>query len=167
MARPRRTGRPKNPLSCHDRALRLLAVRQRSRRELETRLLAAGFERAEVGEELDRLESVGLIDDERFALEFAEHAATRRLSGRRAVVSSLGAKGVARDVIERALGEVGADEEVRAADLARIRAARLMGLPPEVAFRRLFSFLVRRGYASALARRAATDALRLQAESEE
>lgn len=167
MARPRRTGRPKNPLSCHERALRLLAVRQRSRRELETRLLAAGFERAEVGEELDRLESVGLIDDERFALEFAEHAATRRLSGRRAVVSSLGAKGVARDVIERALGEVGGDEEARAADLARTRASRLMGLPPEAAFRRLFSFLVRRGYDSALARRAANDALRLQGESEE
>lgn len=167
MARPRRIGRPKNPLSCHERALRLLAVRQRSRRELETRLLAAGFERAEVGEELDRLESVGLIDDERFALEFAEHAATRRLSGRRAVVSSLGAKGVARDVIERALGEVGGDEEARAADLARTRASRLMGLPPEAAFRRLFSFLVRRGYDSALARRAANDALRLQGESEE
>jgi len=164
---PGRARRPKNPLSCHDRALRLLAVRQRSRRELERRLLAAGFERVEVGEELDRLESVGLIDDERFALEFAEHAATRRLSGRRAVTSSLGAKGVARDVIDRALGKVGGDEEERAADLARTRAPRLMGLPPETAFRRLFSFLVRRGYDSALARRVATDALRLQAESGE
>lgn len=167
MIAPRRARRPKNPLSLHDRALRLLAVRQRSRRELETRLVAAGFERVEVREELDRLESVGLVDDERFALEFAEHAATRRLSGRRAVTSSLGAKGVARDIIDRALGEVGGDEEARAADLARTRATRLMGLPPETAFRRLFSFLVRRGYDSALARRAATDALRLQAESGE
>jgi SOS response regulatory protein OraA/RecX len=36
---------PKNPKSCHERALGLLAVRPRSRRELERRLLQARFDR--------------------------------------------------------------------------------------------------------------------------
>ena len=43
MARPG-SRKPKNPKSCHERALGLLAVRARSRRELERRLLQAGFE---------------------------------------------------------------------------------------------------------------------------
>ena len=38
----------KQPLDCHERALRLLAVRPRARRELESRLRQAGFETAEV-----------------------------------------------------------------------------------------------------------------------
>ena len=61
-ARPARR-EPKNPKSCHERALGLLAVRPRSRRELERRLLQAGFEPEEVQDTLGRLERVGLIDD--------------------------------------------------------------------------------------------------------
>ena len=72
MTEPSPSRRPKRPLSCHDRALRLLAVRPRSRRELETRLRSAGFDPERVAEELARLEEVGLLDDERFAQEFAE-----------------------------------------------------------------------------------------------
>ena len=58
---------PSNPKSCHERALGLLAVRARSRRELERRLLQAGFEAEEVADVLERLERVGLVDDEAFA----------------------------------------------------------------------------------------------------
>jgi len=155
-----RSRRPKHPLSCHDRALRLLAVRPRSRRELETRLRSAGFDSEVVAEELARLEEVGLLDDERFAQEFAEHSLARKLSGRRAVASSLAAKGVSRPMIERTLQDMDGDEDARAAELARSRASRLSGLPPEVAYRRLVSFLARRGYEGAVARRAAAFALR-------
>ena len=42
--------KPKAPKSCHERALGLLAVRARSRRELERRLLQAGFETDEVAD---------------------------------------------------------------------------------------------------------------------
>ncbi len=160
MPQASRARRPKHPLSCHDRALRLLAVRPRSRREMESRLRSAGFDAELVAEELARLEEVGLLDDERFAQEFAEHALDRRLSGRRAVASSLAAKGVSRLLIERTLEDVEADEDARAAELARSRASRLGGLAPEVAYRRLVSFLARRGYEGAVARRAAASALR-------
>jgi len=166
MQQRSRTGRPKRPLSCHDRALGLLASRPRSRRELEIRLRSAGFDREAVAEELARLEEVGLLDDERFAREFAEHSLGRKLSGRRAVASSLAAKGVARPMIERALQDVEGDEDARADELARARASRLQGLAPEVAYRRLVSFLARRGYEGAVARRAAASALRPQTGSE-
>ena len=151
---------PKNPLDLHERALRLLAVRPRSRRELEVRLRRAGFEPDEVDEELVRLEAVGLVDDEAFARELAEHHVNSRRSGRRAVVGALAAKGVSRRVIEEALADLGEGEEERALELARQRAPRLAGLPPEKAFGRLSSLLMRRGYDPTTARDAARQALR-------
>src|SRR5206468_10552152 len=65
-----------------DRALRLLAVRDRSRRELQRRLLMAGFDAEAVEETLERLESAGVIDDRRFAHAAGEHQTTVRLAGR-------------------------------------------------------------------------------------
>ena len=161
MATFRRAREPKHPLPLHDRALGLLAVRPRSRRELQRRLLSAGFPAEEVDEELGRLESVGLLDDGRFATEFAEHEVGRRRVGRGAVARSLSAKGVDRETIERVLGEIKGDEGERAAGLAADRARGLSGYPPNVAFRRLVSFLVRRGYEPDLARRTSLAALGL------
>lgn len=159
MAGPRRSREPKAPLDCHERALRLLAVRPRSRRELQTRLLRAGFETSEVDGELERLAAVGLVDDEEFARAVAVHQLGARHAGRRAVVSSLAAKGVDRGTIERTLEELGGSDAERADELARSRAGRLSGLPPEKAYARLVSFLVRRGHDPETARAAARRAL--------
>jgi regulatory protein len=159
VAGPRRSRGAKHPLDCHERALRLLSVRPRSRRELQTRLLRAGFEAGEVTDELGRLEAVGLVDDERFARELAEHQLTVRGAGRRAAASALAAKGVDRGTIERVLAEAPGEDAERAADLARSRVPRLEGLPPETAYQRLVAFLVRRGHEPETARRVARAAL--------
>jgi regulatory protein len=152
--------RSANPKSLHERALGLLAVRARSRRELERRLLRAGFDRAEVDDELTRLEDVGLIDDEAFARQLVEHQAGARLAGDRAIRSALAQKGVSPGVADAILEELG-DDETRAAELATARVGRLRGLDPATAFSRLSSFLMRRGYAPNVARPAARRALDL------
>jgi regulatory protein len=151
-----------SPKSCHERALGLLAVRMRSRRELADRLGRAGFEDEEVRDVLERLQRVGLVDDERFAEELARHAATVKRSGDRAIASALYAKGVARDTIDRVVADVGADEDSRAQELARSQVSRLRGLPREKAFQRLAGLLMRRGYAPTLARSAARSALEIE-----
>jgi hypothetical protein len=69
----------------HERALGLLAVRQRSRRELERRLVQAGFEPDAVEVELARLDQVGLIDDAAFAAAVVESRMGARGESRRAV----------------------------------------------------------------------------------
>ena len=150
----------KHPLGCHERALRLLSVRARSRRELEMRLLRAGFEADEVHGEMARLEAVGLVDDDAFSRQVVEHELVKRNSGRRAIVSRLASKGVSREAIDRALDEAaGEPEEDRAVELARSRVRRLGALAPEQAYARLVSFLARRGYDQQVARRAARQAL--------
>lgn len=149
-------------LDCHERALGLLAVRPRSRRELEQRLRRAGFEPEVVTEELARLEAVGLVDDEAFARQVVEHELSVRRSGRRAIVSRLIGKGVDRGTIDLALeGSASDSDEERALELALARAARLREIPPEQAFPRLVAFLARRGYDPDVSRRATRRALGL------
>jgi regulatory protein len=154
---------PKNPKSCHERALGLLAVRPRSRRELERRLLQARFESQEVEDVLARLERVGLIDDEAFARQFAEHRFGSRKEGARAVVNGLRAAGISPTLAVSAAEDPPEDEGQRALDLATARAARLAGVDPAKAYARLTSLLVRRGYGPETARSAARKALQLSA----
>jgi regulatory protein len=138
-------------------------VRPRSRRELELRLLGAGFPEAEVAEVLGRLEAVGLVDDRAFARSLAEHAFGNRRAGERSVRAALSGKGVAPEAVAAAIEEFGGDEEARALELARARAARLGSLPPERAYARLVGLLARRGYPHAVARQAARQALEVDA----
>ena len=159
----RRERAPKQPKSCHERALGLLAVRPRSRRELQRRLLGAGFEAPEVDDVVERLQRVGLIDDEAFARQVAEHQFDVRRAGLRSVERSLAEKGVAPETVRAVLAGASQDEEERAITLARSRAGRLGALEPAKAFSRLASLLMRRGYAPDLARRAAREALSIDA----
>lgn len=132
--------------TARDRALNLLSFRDRSRREIEQRLLRAGYEPDEVVDAIEGLERVGLVDDDRFARAVVEQQAGRRLSGRRAVAAALFAKGVDRATAEAALQEIdapGAEREL-------VRA---------LAFRRLSGLLARRGYPPAVCREAARIAL--------
>jgi regulatory protein len=152
--------------SCHERALGLLAVRPRSRHELQVRLRAAGFEEAEVTDVCSRLEGVGLIDDESFARAMAEYQFGSRKAGRRAVISALVAKGVEPALVAMVVEESGADEDERALGLASARAARMGGLDAAKAFGRLTSLLMRRGYSPETARNASRRALELEVGSD-
>jgi regulatory protein len=147
----------------HERALGLLSVRQRSRRELERRLVHAGFEPDEVTSELDRLERVGLIDDEAFARAVVEARTRGAGESRRAIAGLLAAAGVDRETAAEALGAAG-DEQERADALARARAAKLRGLEPPVVLRRVYGVLGRKGYPPEVALTAARRALGVLAE---
>jgi len=153
---PRKAGTRKD---IHERALGLLAARQRSRRELERRLVHAGFESDAVEAELVRLERVGLIDDEAFARAVVQSRIDHRGESRRAVAGRLAQAGVDAAVAVQALDELTGDEQVRADSLAAGRVSRLAGLEPKAAYQRLFGFLGRRGYPPEVARRAARSAL--------
>lgn len=143
-----------------DRALRLLAERSRSTEELRFRLTRAGYGPGEIEEALGDLAEVGLVDDERFARELVAHEVGRKGLGRRMAMSHLRRKGVSGEMAERVLDEGGpVDEEARADEVARARATRLSALAPDVAYRRLVSFLARKGYDARVCHAAARRAL--------
>ena len=128
-------------------ALHLLAVRARSRGELERRLAQQGFGEAVVAAALDRLAEAGLVDDAAFAAAYAESRAARGADAR-VIASELRDRGVAPGLAERVTDAVVPPEEQaeRCRQVAVARLARLGDLAPEVRFRRLAGYLERRGY---------------------
>ncbi len=153
---------PREATPAKERALRLLAVRARSREELRRRLARAGHEEEEIASALDNLERAGLVDDQAFARELTTHHLEKRGSGKRAALFALRSAGVdaalAEATVEATLPE---DEETRAEELARSRLSRLSNLDEAVAYRRLLGFLQRRGYDGETARNAARKAVQV------
>ena len=136
-------------------AYRLLAHRARSSAELAARLRAKGHDDQVVTATLEQLRGEGLVDDEAFAAAFV--ADKRRLSGwgEGRIAGELARLGVDPSVVEAALPQ---SDEARDDELARARAAlerRGPARPPLApARKRAYEFLLRRGYATAVAYRA-------------
>jgi len=130
-------------------ALRALARRAHARLDLRRRLVKRQHPPAAVEAALDRLALHGLLDDRRFAEQYAALRATRG-KGPARLLRDLQAQGVERRTAEhavrRALEEEGIDPGVEARAVAAKRARQLAGLPVAVRKRRLLAFLVRRGY---------------------
>jgi regulatory protein len=129
-----------------DKALRLLSIRGRSRREIETALadmeIAPGV-RAGI---LEELREAGLVDDERFARDYADSRAENKHLGPHRIRFELGRLGVSRTIVDRALDETfpgGRQEE-----LAWVVVRKKLGsrTPDEKNVRRLMDLLKRRGF---------------------
>jgi len=137
-------------------ALRALERRSFARADLGRRMVRKGHPAAAVEVALGRLLARGLLDDAAFALGYAEVRSTRG-QGPARVRRDLGAMGVERAVIDRAMAAVwppDVDNGQRALELARSRAGRLAKLPRVAQRRRLLAFLARRGYTGDIAHKA-------------
>ena len=150
--------RAQNPREREEQArnlcLRLLTVRARTRAELAERLTKRGFP-VDVSERvLDRLTTVGLVDDQDFAQQWVRSRHVNAGKGKRALVSELRTKGVDDEVITAALADVDSDaERVRAEQLVadKLRRERLTDDDEPKLARRLVAMLARRGYGQSMA----------------
>jgi regulatory protein len=133
--------------AAHSAALWLLESRARTRLELQERLRRRGFGADAIERALDRLSAVGLVDDETFARELASSRVEQGVDAPMIVVE-LKDRGVDPDLAARIAGESAphSDRAERCRELAEARLAKLQGLRPEVQYRRLAAYLVRRGY---------------------
>ncbi len=128
------------------RAGRLLATRPRSEQEIADRLADAGFDPPVVAAVVDRLRTLGLVDDGAFALQWVEERARRKKLSPRALVHELEGKGVTREVAEDALARAGLDEVEQATELAASYVRRVASKPLREQATRITRMLARRGY---------------------
>lgn len=130
-------------------ALRALSRRAYARADLQRRLVLKQHPPAAVERALARMTAHGLLDDRRFAEQFAAARAARG-QGPARLVSDLLRQGVERrlaeDAVRAALAEEDIDPPTAARRVAAHRAAQLGNLPPGVKRRRLLAYLARRGY---------------------
>ena len=90
--------------------LRYVALRPRSRWEIETYLERKKAAPALTSKILNKLSDIDLIDDKKFAVAFASDRRQLRLASRRKIIQELRQKRVADDVIQIAVGNKAEDE---------------------------------------------------------
>jgi len=155
-----RLGHNRRDVRADQVSLQALTRKGLSRWELEKTLLARGLDDAVVAEELERLETVGLIDDVALAETLVRTQHDRKGLGRSALTSELRRRHIPQEAIENALEQVDDDDEqTRATELAIKRAGQLGSYNLETAKRRLTGFLMRRGYSSSIVHNAVDEAL--------
>jgi len=127
-------------------ALRLLASRPRSVREISERLRRKGFEQVTIDRAIEKLEGWNYINDAEFARYWVENRAAHKPRGRRLLEQELRTKGVDREVVKEAIADVEVDEESAALELARAKLSSYRHDDPRIAQRKLIGFLQRRGF---------------------
>ncbi len=88
-----------------EKALRLLAVRARSVKEIRSRLRDKGVEGPVAEKVIEKLLDLNYLDDASFARQWARHLAIDLLYGNRKIEASLKAMGIEGEVIREAISE--------------------------------------------------------------
>ena len=128
-------------------ALCLLKFRPRSEYELRQRLKNKGFDAASISEAFVFLKQNSLVNDLEFARIWVESRIKRPLGIRR-IEQELKSKGVDRHLIAQAIESAAAkyDQEQMLKDLLQRRWEKLKNIEPRKAKRRLFLYLLHRGF---------------------
>ncbi len=140
------------PPTAYRRAILRLARRDHSVAELRRALLERGHTSAEVEEALDRLRRERYLDDSSYAERFARSRLAHQHVGRLRIRQALRERGVPRAVAEAGIrsGVAEAEEREVLESLARRYWRQHAGVPPERRLGRVWTYLLRRGFAPAL-----------------
>jgi SOS response regulatory protein OraA/RecX len=140
--------------SAYGRALARLARRDATESELVRGLLRDGFPAEDVAEALGRLRQRRLVDDRALAARFAKSRLAHHGQGRHRIRHTLSGRGVARPAAEAGLR--GALQDVPEAEVLESVARRYWRQraadPPRLRLRKLWAFLLRRGFPAELVR---------------
>ncbi len=154
-------------------ALRLLEVRARAKREIETRLTQKGYEDGVIAQVTEKLTRLALLDDAQFAAQWVE-AKTRpggsRPVGRRRITQELFQKGVGKDQIDEAVEAVTDEAELALAQAAARKKVRQVPADRDALQaerQKLMGFLQRRGFGWEVVKRVTREALPTMAEAED
>jgi len=138
-------------MSAYTDALRMLARRELSEKELRDRLVDRGHPADEINRVIEHLLQDKSLDDARVARAYARTAADVKGRGRLRVMRELSAMGIAREVASEALAEVFADVDERAL-IAKALQKKMRGrtrITSAAEHARLYQFLMRQGFTPA------------------
>lgn len=136
-------------ISLKGRALRLLAAREHSRRELERKLAPHEAEPGQLKTALDELQARGFIDEQRVADSLVHRRAGRLGAGR--IRQELQAKGLDAERVALAVASLKASEVERAREVWRKKFGVLPGDAAQRA--KQARFLLARGFGGEVVRR--------------
>lgn len=127
--------------------MQYLAPRPRSVGEIRRHLRGKKYDDEAIDGAIDRLRAQRYVNDLDFAKYWVEQRARFRPKGDRAIISELTNKGVARETIDIAMGEVPVESEAdRAWRAIGRRINRWSTLEPSDRRRKIHAFLAARGF---------------------
>ncbi len=152
---------PKDPRTVvRSYAYKLLSYRSRSRKEMLERLRAKGFEAEDVDAVMEFLENSNLINDAELASELFSYSARSKPLGRNGIRMLMFKRGIDKSLIDETLSAHTSDMEEKAAmKFASRKSMVLNNYPAEVARRRLWAMLQRRGFSAGVIRKAVDSVL--------
>ena len=139
-----------NRPTAYNYALNLLSARPYAVSALHRKLIRKEYSTADADDAVRRLVDNGLLNDARYAEQYARSKIVSSGASKRRVQQDLYRKGIKGELATTAIANVIVDEEIDTAAvverIARKKLAQLGDLEPLVLRRRLFAFLARRGY---------------------
>ena len=139
-----------NRVTAYNYALNLLAARPYATRALHRKLIQKDYSAADADDAIRRLVANGLLDDAKYAEQYARSKMLATGASKRRLTQDLYRKGIKGDVASAAIDAVVEDEDIDTdamiEKVAQKKLAQLGDLEPLVLRRRLFAFLARRGY---------------------
>jgi regulatory protein len=131
-------------------ALNLLGARPYATSALRKKLIQKQYSAADADDVIRRLVDNGLLNDAKYAEQYARSRITTTGASKRRLQQDLYRKGIKGDLATTAISNVLEQEEIDPAVMiervAKKKLAQLGDLEPLVLRRRLFAFLARRGY---------------------
>jgi regulatory protein len=152
-------------------AVNYISYRPRSSKEVADHLTKKGFSRELAKKTVQHLQKKNLINDDEFAQTFVRDRLKRKPTGAAMLRQQLLLKGIAPNLIERALKNSITDEDQQhaaeelAAKRLRLAHSSLEKLNPMKRKRRIFEYLLRHGFSSDVATRTVRVVFSRQAES--
>lgn len=137
-------------------AVKYLALRDRSEKEIVSRLRRSCYDETTIARVMEKLAGHDLISDARFAENWALHRGKRY--GKNRIARELRQKGIDDATARAALDALPEEDEMRSA----LALARKLTRRPQIEQRKIIDALLRRGYSFSVARQAADRALNEQ-----
>ena len=127
-------------------ALRFLSFRRRTEKEIKDKLKQKGFDENIIKRTVEKLKEYDLINDLEFATAWVKERLEYKPRGKKLLRQELWKKGIKKEIIDQALEESYQNEDKSAWELLEKIKNRYKNLKPQVARRRMYGFLLRRGF---------------------
>ena len=134
-------------IDCRNYALKLIEIRDRTQKEMRTKLLEKGYDEETAEKEIAFLKEYGYIDDKRFAAHFTTDAINLKKWGKGRIRTELLRKGIDRDAVDNILEDAFMElDDNRLYELMekRFKNSDLSSMKERT---RIFNFYMRRGFA--------------------
>ena len=127
--------------------LRLLAASPKSGQELRKKLEGKGYSAETIDRAIGDLEIQGILDDTVYAKDLVARLTLGKCAGRHKIAFELKRHGISKKISDKMLGALSSEDETeRALEQARLKWTGWSRLDPQKRKKRLYDFLMRKGY---------------------